>query len=121
VVLSSNSDHKLTHWATQKLLPRLLERGVHVHYQPPPFCHTKMFVIDSHYAQFGSANLDPRSLGLNFEMNVEVYDNAFAGRLAEDCQTLIAQSHVVTREELHNRPLAIKLRDAACWLFSPYL
>ena len=33
----------------------------------------------------------------------------------------IAHSREVTLRALRNRPLILKLRDAACWLFSPYL
>jgi cardiolipin synthase A/B len=51
-------------------------------FQPPPFVHSKIFVIDGIYAQIGSANIDPRSLLLNFELNVEIYDMDFAGKMA---------------------------------------
>lgn len=121
VLLTRQSDHPLTFRAMHKLIPRLLEGGVRVWFQPPPFCHAKLFVVDGHYAQVGSANLDSRSLRLNFELMVEVYDPVFAGRLVQHCQQLRERAHRVTREEMQARPLAIKLRDAACWLFSPYL
>lgn len=121
VILTSVTDQLMTHWATRKLFPRLLERGVRIYYQPPPFCHAKLFVVDGQYAQFGSANLDARSMRLNFELMVEVYDEAFASQLAEHCEARREQARRVTREEMRRRPLALKLRDAACWLFSPYL
>ena len=121
VILSRNSDHRITHWATKRLFGRLLERGVRVYYQPAPFCHSKLFVVDGDYAQIGSANLDARSLRLNFELMVEVYDAPFAQRLDAHCEALRMKAHRVTAEEVRKRPLALKLRDAACWLFSPYL
>ena len=39
-------------------------------------------MVDGIWVLIGSANLDPRSLHLNFEFNVEVYDPALAGRRA---------------------------------------
>lgn len=33
----------------------------------------------------------------------------------------IARSREVTLKDLQERHLILKLRDAACWLFSPYL
>ena len=33
----------------------------------------------------------------------------------------MARSREVTLKDLKQRPLILKLRDAACWLFSPYL
>ena len=121
VILSRNVDHRITHWATLHLLPRLLERGVRIWYQPPPFCHTKLIVIDDLYTQFGSANLDARSLKLNFELMVEVYDQGFARRLAMHAESLRLKATRQTAEALRRRPLLFRLRDAACWLFSPYL
>lgn len=121
VILSCNSGHPITGWATKRLFGRLLERGVRVYYQPAPFCHSKLFVVDGDYAQIGSANLDARSLRLNFELMVEVYDAPFAQRLDAHCESLRMKADRVTAEQVRKRPLALKLRDAACWLFSPYL
>jgi cardiolipin synthase len=121
VILSRNVDHRITHWATLHVLPRLLERGVRIWYQPPPFCHTKLIVVDDLYAQFGSANLDARSLKLNFELMVEVYDQGFARQLAMHAEALRFKATRQTADALRRRPLLLRLRDAACWLFSPYL
>jgi cardiolipin synthase len=44
--------------------------------------HSKLFYVDEHYAQIGSANFDARSLRLNFEMNIEVYDRDTVTALA---------------------------------------
>src|SRR5947207_7852388 len=60
----------LIHAATRHMLWELLDRGVNVYYQPPPFVHSKLFYVDDHYAQLGSANFHARSLRLNFEMNL---------------------------------------------------
>lgn len=121
IILPLEHDQILTHYAARNQFEPLLERGVRVYYQPPPFCHAKLFVVDGHYAQFGSANLDPRSLRLNFELMVEVFDADFAGRLAEHCVELRDKAHRITREEMRARPLFARLRDALCWLFGPYL
>jgi cardiolipin synthase len=72
VILPERNNLPYVHWATRHMLWELLERGVNVYYQPPPFVHSKLFYVDDHYAQIGSANFDSRSLRLNFEMNVEV-------------------------------------------------
>ena len=45
-----------------------------VWYQQPPFAHTKLLAVDGYYCQIGSANLDARSLRLNFELNMEVFN-----------------------------------------------
>jgi cardiolipin synthase len=121
VILPSESNIPIVHWATRKMLWELLQRGVHVFYQPPPFAHTKLFVVDSHYAQVGSANLDPRSLRLNFELNVEIYDIPFSRDLSAHMDRVRDASREVTLEQMDGRPLPIRFRDAIAWLFSPFL
>lgn len=121
VILPRKSNITLVNWASRKLLWELLECGVRIYYQPPPFAHTKLFVVDEHYAQIGSANMDPRSLRLNFEIAVEIYDIPLARALSDHCDRLAASAATVTVEDMDARPLPVKLRDAAAWLFSPYL
>jgi cardiolipin synthase len=121
VVLPARNNLPFVHWATRNMLWEILKYGGRVHYQPPPFSHAKLFAVDGHYVQFGSANLDPRSLRLNFELTVEVYDRAFGERAATWLDTLRAKSREVTLEERDARPLPVRARDALCWLFSPYL
>jgi hypothetical protein len=47
--------------------------------------HSKLLVVDDDYAQIGSANVDPRSLRLNFELNVEIFDADVAASAAAHC------------------------------------
>jgi cardiolipin synthase len=81
IVLPLRSNLRYIDWATLHWIPALVQRGVRVHLQPPPFSHAKLFVVDGHYAHIGSVNVDTRSLRLNFEIAVEVYDGDFCGGL----------------------------------------
>jgi cardiolipin synthase len=121
VILPARNNLPYIQWATRHALPELLRRGVRVFYQPPPFVHTKLFEVDAHYAQIGSANLDPRSLRLNFELAVEVYDRTFAGGLAVVLDQARERSAEITLRQIEGRSLAVRGRDALAWLFSPYL
>ncbi len=121
IVLPSKNNLPYIKWASTNKLQDLLFRGVKIFYQPPPFVHTKLFVMDDQYSQIGSANLDPRSLRLNFELTVEIYDRQIAKNLSTHIQNTIQQSQQITLESIVNRPFFIKLRNALMWLFSPYL
>lgn len=121
IVLPERNNLPFMHWATRNMLWQLIKWGVHVYYRPPPFSHTKLFVVDYQYAQLGSANLDPRSLYLNFELVVEVYDPAVAGGLAHHVEQVRLGSRQVTLRELNERPFPARVRDAFCWLFMPHL
>ena len=121
LVLPARSNLRYVDWATRRWLPPLLERGVQVFLQPPPFSHTKLMVIDGSYAQIGSANLDPRSLRLNFEIAVEVHDAAVCKDLA--AYILSARDHALpaAAQGPASQVIGGRVRDSLCWLFSPYL
>lgn len=121
IILPEKSNLPYVDWATRNLLWEILRWGVCVWYQPPPFAHTKLLIVDDRYVQIGSANIDPRSLRLNFEITVEIIDQPFAVGLAEHCNTVIAGSRLVTLEEVDGRKLPVRFRDSIAWLFSPYL
>ncbi|MGH8289976.1 MAG: phospholipase D-like domain-containing protein [Steroidobacteraceae bacterium] len=121
LVLPARSNLRYVDWATRRWLPPLLERGIQVYLQPPPFSHTKLLVIDGSYAQIGSANIDPRSLKLNFEIAMEVYDQTACGQLAR--YVLSARDHAVrlAAGAPRKQPFAGRIRDSLFWLLSPYL
>lgn len=121
IVLPGLNNLPFVHWATQGLLWELLANGIRVFYQPPPFTHTKLFLVDNVWSLVGSANLDARSLRLNFELNLSAFDAEFAARLNRHFEQAFEASREVTQEELDGRPLPTRLRDNYARLFSPYL
>jgi cardiolipin synthase len=121
LVLPARSNLPYVHWATRNMLWEVLYQGVEVFYQPPPFSHAKLMVVDDAWTLIGSSNWDPRSLRLNFELQVEVFDRDFAGAMAARIRSAAAAGRRVTLEEVDRRSLPVRLRDSFCWLFSPYL
>ncbi len=121
VILPERNNLPYIHRATRHMLWEILQRGVRVYYQPPPFVHSKLLLVDDEYAMVGSANLDQRSLRLNFELNVEVFDAALVAELARHCDTVRERSREVTLADVDGRRLVTRVIDGAAWLFSPYL
>lgn len=121
LLLPSCNNLPAVHWASRCYLWELLQHGIRVLYQPPPFVHAKMFQVDGIWSLIGTANLDPRSLRLNFEVNMEIYDEAFGVRLEEEFDRAVAESTEMTLAEIDGRPLAERVRDSLAKLFSPYL
>jgi cardiolipin synthase A/B len=121
LILPARSNLPFVDWATRSMLWEVMQYGVKVHLQPAPFCHSKLLVVDDFYVQIGSANIDPRSLRLNFEFNLEVYDNDLGRELSSHFDEVRSRSHPLDGDELDARSLPVKLRDAIAKLFSPYL
>lgn len=121
ILLPGRNNLFFMHRATRHGLWELLERGVRVYYQPPPFVHTKLLVVDDDYTQIGSANVDPRSLRLNFELNVEIFDADVAAALHRHCDEARQRAQEVRLADVDGRRLHTRLADGVFWLFSPYL
>ena len=121
LVLPSVNDQFYMRWVADAYLWQLLIHGIRVYYRPAPFVHTKLTIVDQRWVLLGSANLDPRSLRLNFEFNIEAYDPPLAARLSTWLAELVQNSHAVTLEQVDSRPFWQRLRDGAAKLWSPYL
>lgn len=121
ILLPAVNNIPFIHWATKALLDELLASGVHFYYQPAPFVHTKLFLVDDICTLIGSANLDARSLRLNFELNLSIIDSSFALKIREHFENAINSSRIITISDLKLRSLPEKLRDNFARLFSPYL
>lgn len=121
VILPGHNNLAYMVWAIDRILPPLLQAGIRVWHQAPPFAHTKLLAIDGFYSIIGSANMDSRSLYLNFELNVEIYSKTFHDRLVAYMNSTLARGHETTLAELQTLSLAARLRNSLVWIFSPYL
>ena len=121
LVLPAKNNLPYVHWATRAYLWELLQAGIRIWYQPPPFVHTKLLLVDGVWSLIGSANFDPRSLRLNFELDLEVYDPDFTELLERDFKKKVTVSKKVDHSYIKRWSLLERLRDGAAKLFSPYL
>lgn len=121
IIMPQQNNLPFVAWAAYAYLFELLEHNVHIFFHPPPFVHSKLLLIDEKYALIGSANIDPRSLRLNFEFNVEVFDHQTVSELCLHFDQCREQSKSVSLEEVDNRSLTLRLRDSFFKLLSPYL
>ncbi len=119
IIVPSKIDHKVVEWGCQRFYSDLYPFGIRLWQQPPPFAHTKMLVVDQSYALVGSCNLDPRSLELNFEMNIELYDGAACKPLIEFFDERLEKSTALQpSSELSTLQ---QLKCSLGWMLSPYL
>jgi len=121
IILPGKNNLPFVHWASRAMWWQVLERGCRLWLTPPPFDHSKLMIVDNHWVFLGSANWDPRSLRLNFELNVECYGRGFASAMEAVVQSKLRGAKPVTLEEVDGRSLPVKLRDGVARLFTPYL
>ncbi|BCP54579.1 phospholipase [Kaistia sp. 32K] len=121
LLIPGRSDQRYMDWAMNGSLSPLIRSGVQIRRAQPPFDHSKLMTVDDAWVLFGSANWDARSLRLNFEFNVEAYQDTFATKINALIDAKTVDARLVTVAELRNRPLPARLRDAAVRLLTPYL
>lgn len=92
LILAGKSDVPVSQLAGQHLYQRLLRAGVEIHEYQPQVLHTKLFVIDQ-AVYIGSANLDVRSLNLNYELMLRFEDE----RLAAEARAMVEATLVWSR------------------------
>lgn len=73
LILPEKSNHHLADFARHRALRDLVTSGARV-WMHPRMVHAKAILVDDELALAGSANLDGRSLFLNYEMMIAFYD-----------------------------------------------
>ena len=121
VILPERGNLPIVQWAQNAQLWQVLDHGCRVWTTPRPFDHTKAMTVDGVWSLLGSANWDPRSLRLNFELDVEAYDAGVAAGLDALVDARLATAREITLRDVDRRPLPLRLRDGVARLFSPYL
>jgi cardiolipin synthase len=121
LVVPKRSNHWYTDFAARALFAPLLKAGVRIYERRPPFMHAKALLVDDVYALLGSANLDYRSLHLNFETNIEVADHVFLDSIRKQVEAEIAESDDLTYDQHRSRWLPRRLAENFCYLFQPVL
>lgn len=97
LVLPSKLDHGAAVWAARFTYAGLLRKQVEIREYQPTKLHTKLFVIDD-VVHIGSANFDIRSMFLNLELMLRIYDPAFAAHVRAYVDGEAALSERITAE-----------------------
>ena len=121
VIIPSKADHTLVFWASQFNVDTLLRNGVRVFSYKGGFVHAKTMVADSEVASVGTANLDVRSLEINYEVQAFMRSKELAAQLESaflDDQELCEEESLSGRR---NRPLIRKVQAAVGRLWSALL
>jgi cardiolipin synthase len=77
LIVQGNPDRPLTIGVASILYDDLAAAGVEIYRYTDRPLHAKVAVVDLHWATVGSSNLDPTSLGLNYEANLFILDRDF--------------------------------------------
>lgn len=114
-------DHALVREAGRRHFGKLLQEDVEIWEYKPALLHSKTMVVDGTWATVGSANLDRRSFAMNDELNVAVYDAAFAAELERVFAADVALATRVTYEAWARRPFLSRVYELISIPLAPLL
>ena len=97
----------------------LLRAGVQIYEYAAGTLHAKTLTVDGTWSLVGSANLDARSFYLNFEVNLALYDDQTAERLAERFAEDVKRATRITAEARAARAAWRVLAENFCRMFAP--
>ena len=121
IVVPDKNNLELVSRAMTAQFDQVLRDGSRIWRAQGKFDHSKLMVVDGKWALVGSSNLDSRSLRLNFEIDAEIYDPEFVGKIAARIEKAKAGATAVSVAQLRARPFLARLFNRVLWLASPYL
>ncbi|MFO0964988.1 MAG: cardiolipin synthase [Gemmataceae bacterium] len=114
-------DKWLPQYAARFFWSDVMPAGVQVYQYTRGMMHAKVIIVDDDWASVGTANLDNRSMFLNFEVNCLLYSPEAVTELEAAFLRDFEHSILLDRLAYSHRPLPARLLENACRLFSPVL
>jgi len=121
IVFPARNNSWLVGSACRSAYADLLSSGVAVHEYPLGLLHSKSITIDGAVALVGSANMDRRSLQLNFENNLLICDRETTMTIRHRQSTYLAVSRRITPEAVRGWTFRTRLAQNAVGMMSPIL
>lgn len=92
-------DKKMVHLTTRSYYKKLVDAGVKIYEYANGFIHSKTIVADDKVAVIGSANFDYRSLYLQFECAVLLYNCPVIREMVEDYKNTLPSCTQITPDK----------------------
>lgn len=121
LLVPRKSDMRLAQWAARSAYASLLAAGVHIYEYLPRVLHAKTVVADGEWAMVGTANLDYRSLFVNYEINLVTRDPDLSSELKQQFLDDLAVSEQVSSVQWAKRGLTARLFESVAWLVRHWL
>lgn len=121
VMIPHKADLPYMNLANKAYYSACLEAGVRIFEKQGSFIHSKTIVSDDYLSVIGSANMDYRSLELNYEINAYIFNEQTAVRNRDIFLKDLEECEEITLERWCKRPWYLKLGQAVIKLFAPLL
>lgn len=121
IMIPCKPDHPFVYWATYSYIGDMVAAGAKCYVYNNGFLHAKTLSVDGMAACVGTANMDIRSFGLNFEVNAVIYSERTVQRLERAFENDMTKCTQVTRKVYDQRSLLVRVKEQFSRLLSPLL
>jgi cardiolipin synthase len=121
LIVPQKNNHRYAGLASRALYEELMLAGVRIYERRPPFMHAKALVIDGELSLIGTANIDNRSLTLNYETSAVVYSADFADAMKNLIHEDFEHSDEIVLADWRKRPTHRRFLENLAALMSPVL
>lgn len=121
LLLSDKSDALMVNYASHRYFDDLLKSGVRILLYKKGMLHTKSITVDGELSLFGTVNMDMRSMHLNYELMLLVFDKEFSKKVCALNATYAKFSSEINLYQWYKRSVFERMKEGACYLISPLL
>ncbi len=119
ILVPHDCDHKMVQMSSSTFIPDLLPSGVEIYAYMKGFLHEKVALVDDDVCCVGTANLDNRSLSLNFELTALMCDRTQAQRIAAMLEEDFRNARLMQASDWERHSLLYKLASSFARLMAP--
>jgi cardiolipin synthase A/B len=117
----ADNDLRFVALAARSYYDELMAAGCQIYEYTPGMLHSKYLIIDDTVACIGSANMDVRSLYLNYEVTAMFYDRGVVESLARVFLDDVANGLLVQASDRAKLPLQSRFAEGIARIVSPLL
>ena len=121
LIVPAKNDSRLVDYASSAVFDDLLAAGVHIAAFEQGLLHTKSITVDGELCLFGSVNMDIRSMWLNFEVSLIVYNRDLSARIRALQMDYLDGSYFLDLRQWRQRSLPRRFAENAAHLLAPVL
>ncbi len=121
VLIPEKSDSWLIGLAAYSYLVQACQTGIKIYRYQPGFMHQKVILVDDRYAAVGTANLDNRSMRLNFEISAVTTAPHFIASVESMLEEDLDNCRLMRECDYNDRSTLFRLSCRAIRLLAPLL
>ena len=121
IIIPEKSDSRLIRLAAYSYLVQASQAGIAIYQFQPGFMHQKMVLVDNRYAALGTANLDNRSMRLNFEITAVITASDFVDGVERMLDEDLNSCRLMTERDYRDRSILFRLACRTIRLAAPLL